>query len=423
MNPILPQHYYIPDVEARQWRDGRIYLYGSFDISGNTDYCCEKYHVFSSKDMKNWHDHGPSFDTSICHSKGAHRLFAPDCFEKSGTYYLLYCGDNGSEGIAASSTPAGPFQDARPIKGADGDGIDPAAFVDDDGSVYYFWGQFKLRGARLKPDLCTIDKATLQPELLTESAHGFHEGASIRKRDGIYYMLYTDISRGRATSLAYATSDHPLGPYHKQGIILDNTGCDPETWNNHGSMACFNGSWYLFYHRSSQASRYNRRVCVEPLHFKSDGSIDEIEMTTQGTSAPLPANTKLDAFRTCRIEGGAYTLPLFPDQPTNDYPEILTWTHNGDSAAYKYLNFTDGLRRFSATVASATGGGTIEVRIGAADGTLLCSCNIPNTGGWRIWAEIEAELLQDITGIHALYLVFKGGVGRLVDIMDFCFKQ
>lgn len=31
MNPILPIQHFVPDVEARQWNDGRIYLYGSYD--------------------------------------------------------------------------------------------------------------------------------------------------------------------------------------------------------------------------------------------------------------------------------------------------------------------------------------------------------------------------------------------------------
>ena len=45
MNPLLPKRYFIPDVEARQWQDGRMYLYGSQDISGDTTYCSREYRV------------------------------------------------------------------------------------------------------------------------------------------------------------------------------------------------------------------------------------------------------------------------------------------------------------------------------------------------------------------------------------------
>jgi hypothetical protein len=39
MNPILPIQHGVPDAEARQCAGGRIYLYGSYDISGRTSYC------------------------------------------------------------------------------------------------------------------------------------------------------------------------------------------------------------------------------------------------------------------------------------------------------------------------------------------------------------------------------------------------
>ena len=36
MNPILSKQFHVPDVEARQWSDGRMYLYGSLDTGGDT---------------------------------------------------------------------------------------------------------------------------------------------------------------------------------------------------------------------------------------------------------------------------------------------------------------------------------------------------------------------------------------------------
>ena len=112
-----------------------------------------------------------------------------------------------------------------------------------------------------------IDESTLNTHLLTEEEHGFHEGSSVRKRNGIYYFVYTDISRGKASCLSYATSKSPLGPFKKGGVIIDNTGSDPDNWNNHGSIAEYNGQWYVFYHRASHNSNYSRRTCVEPIYF------------------------------------------------------------------------------------------------------------------------------------------------------------
>jgi hypothetical protein len=411
MNPILPIQHFVPDVEARQWADGRLYLYGSYDISGRTSYCSWEYRVFSSADLIHWQDHGESFraappDASLDWTDAP--LFAPDCIHYNGRYYLFFCDAGNREGVASSHSPAGPFTDAAPIEGADRDAIDPAALLNDDGSVYYYWGQFHLRGAKLRPDLRGIEPATLRTDLLTEAADGFHEGASIRKRNGLYYLVYADISRGRPTCLGYATSDLPLGPFTKRGIIIDNLGCDPETWNNHGSIAEFNGRWYVFYHRSSQASNFNRRVCVEPIRFNDDGTIDEVEMTTQGVGAPLPATQRIEAWRACLLGGRVRTAVDGPTERDPAVREYLTQIHGGDWAAFKYVDFdAQPVAAFQARAGSLAYGGVIEVRLDAPDGELIGSCRVPRTGGWQKWGEVSCSVTR-ITGVRALYLVFRG---------------
>lgn len=424
MNPILPRQYYVPDVEARDWGDGRIYLYGSMDVEAHSFYCSRKYHVFSSDNMIDWVDHGQSFHNSRSHSQKGHLLFAPDCIRKDGRYCLLYCGNSHSEGVAFSDDPGGPFGKGSPVAGADGDAIDPCGLVDDDGAVYYYWGQFELRGARLKDDLSGIDEATFNGSLLSEKKDGFHEGACIRKRNGIYYMVYTDTSRGKATSLGYAMSNSPLGPYEKKGIIIDNTGCDPNTWNNHGSIEPFNGQWYVFYHRSSNNSNFSRRVCVEPIFFNDDGTIDEVEMTTQGPTGPIPATTRIEAFRACLLSGKLYCSPIPTTRPDEISVERLTWIHDGDWAVYKYLAFDGDLSRVTATIGSAVPDSVIEIRLDAPDGPVCATLNVPETGGWTVWQHVEARLTTKVIGTHAVYLVFRAGTrGRILDLLDFRFCQ
>ncbi|MFR1475117.1 MAG: hypothetical protein ACLSB9_04920 [Hydrogeniiclostridium mannosilyticum] len=48
MNPLLPLDQFVPDGEARQHADGRLYLYGSLDVPGDDSYCSCRYRVFSS---------------------------------------------------------------------------------------------------------------------------------------------------------------------------------------------------------------------------------------------------------------------------------------------------------------------------------------------------------------------------------------
>lgn len=421
MNPILPLRHFVPDAEARVWKDGRIYIYGSYDISGNTFYCSNEYRVFSSDDLIHWEDHGVSFkaigpDSDVPWSEAA--LFAPDCIYKDGTYYLFFCMADNSEGVATSKSPFGPFKNAVPVEGAHKDAIDPAVLLDDDGQAYLYWGQFHLRGAKLKPDMTGIEPETLCTSLLNEKEHGFHEGASIRKRNGIYYLVYTDISRGRATCLSYATSKSPLGPFEKKGVIIDNMGCDPETWNNHGSIAEFKGQWYVFYHRSSQASNYNRRVCIEPIYFDEEGNIKEVEMTTQGVSGYIPAKTKVEACRACLLSGN---VRIEPRETEHGLFECLSMIQNGDWAAFKYFNFSENVSRFNAEVSSLTYGGEIEIRVDSPNGPVIGRCLVQRTGGWNKW-EIASCPVNNVTGVHAVYLLFKGRIGRLFDLKSFYFE-
>ena len=283
MNPILPIQHFVPDAEARQRRDGRIYLYGSYDISGRTGYCSWVYRVFSSADLIHWVDHGESFRTppraSVTWIDSP--LFAPDCIYHNGRYYLSFC-------------------DA------------------------------------------------------------------------------------------------------------------PEPWNNHGSIAEFNGQWCVFYHRSSQASRYNRRVCVEPIRFNADGSIDEVEMTTRGVRGPLPAPQLIAAWRACRLSRHVRTAA---DGPTGRDPTVREWLtqiHHGDWAACKYVDFdASPVSVFHARVGSLAHGGLIEVRLDAPDGELLGACPVPHTGGWQKWITAICPV-KAAQGIRAVYLLFRGAEEKRV---------
>ena len=275
-NPILGSRFFVPDVEAHVWPDGRVYLYGSLDLPGRMEYCSDRYHVFSSDNLTDWVDHGVAFslqDTAWAKDLGA--LYAPDCAYRDGTYYLYYCVPDGRCGVAVSSSPYGPFQDIGPI--AHVHGIDPAVLLDDDGCAYLYWGQMDgVRAARLKDNLTEIDPATVSQPLSVRE-HEFHEGSSVKKIGGKYYYLFTDTHRhgGKATCLGYAVSDHPTTGFRYGGIVVDNFPCDPETWNNHGSLCRIGDTWYVFYHRSTHASRYSRWVCAEPVVFRPDGSIRE----------------------------------------------------------------------------------------------------------------------------------------------------
>lgn len=413
MNPLLPRQFFVPDVEAHVMPDGRLYVYGSLDQSGSSEYSSKEMRCYSTDDMEHWTDHGVIFRNDAAQPgvpwHPDRLLYAPDAIHRKGTYYLFVCGDGGFEGVAQAPTPIGPFSAAKPVRGADGEGIDPAVFVDNDGQAYFLWGQFHLRGGKLTENMDALIPETIRDNIVTEWEHGFHEGASLRKRNGRYYLTYTDITRGRATCIGYAVSDHPLGPYKRCGVIVDNTHCDPKTWNNHGSIECFHGQWYVFYHRSSQNSLANRRACAEPISFDENGLIAEVPLSSNGASRAMDACAEIDASVACRMKGGSFIRP-------GASGEVLVFTLGShwykSWAEYRWVDFGEGV---SAAILRARGKGRISLQ---GENAVLGETLLDQED----FAEVSIPV-QMVSGIHPLWICVDGGKGSEVEIDRFRFLR
>jgi hypothetical protein len=426
LNPILKSNNYIPDVEARTMPNGRVYLYGSNDNPGDTEFCSTQYKTFSSDDLIHWKNHGVIFD-SVSDKYGLKNgltLGAPDCVYYEGKYYLYYCMYGNRMGVAVSESPSGPFKNLGHVTPADNQSIDPAIFVDDDGSCYYFWGQFHLQGGRLDKDMETVIPDTINSNILTEHEQGFHEGASVRKINGKYYLTYTCISRGRATCLAYATADKPLGPYVKQGIIIDNTGSDSEDWNNHGSIEMFDDKLYVFYHRSSQNSIYNRRVCIEPLEMDNEGNIKEVPMTTNGVESYISSDRLINVRHLSRMRlklpFNSLILPMTL-MPYGD-EEVLSYTKNQDWIQFDKINLTN----CKSIEISAASPKPMDIEIWIEGNEKIGKVTVNPTG--NDWSKFEKFTgnIKSVSGIHTVWLKMiarNHAVGRLGDIKDFRFKE
>lgn len=377
-NPVLPVEYHIPDSEGHVMSDGKLYIYGSYDDREDV-YCSEKYYVVSTPDMEHWTIHEESLNgeqipwfrdpeapkypgidwshpTPFIQKMLANMaadgedmkekfekeeegekpalLFAPDCAEKDGTYYLYFCMPDDSEGVAVSDRPEGPFHD--PVQLPCG-GIDPAIFLDEDGQAYYYWGQLFSHGVRLNPDMVSFDPETIVDNLVTEEEHFFHEGSSMRKIGDTYYYVYADMERGKPTALGYSTSKSPLGPFTYRGIIIDNADCDPASWNNHGSIEQVNGQWYVFYHRCSRGTQQHRRLCIEPITINSDGTIEEVKMTSQGLGEPFAPGEEMMGYQACGVKGSGFIGIGTETERAQGYEEKLTNLSAGDEITFRYV--------------------------------------------------------------------------------------
>jgi hypothetical protein len=419
-NPIVPSGVYFADPSAHKWPDGRLYVYGSTDEKPN-HFCSFHHDVISTTDLINW-----NIVTNVLVSKGAGDqvayseapLYAPDCQYKNGTYYLYHCMPGEiSEGVATSDSPSGPFMQSKRIDLNGVEGIDPCVFMDDDGQAYYIWGQFAAKVAKLKPNMTEIDPTTIHDNVVTEKEHFFHEGGYMTKRKGIYYLVYTHMGRGgRPTCIGYSIAKSPFGPFTYRGVIIDNNYCDPGNWNNHGSIVEFKGRWYVFYHRSTQGSFTMRKACVEPITFNQDGSINEVEMTSQGAEGPLNPCEKMQAERACLLHGNVRIQSVTRDN------DLLAGIKSGDRAAYKYFDFGQGVDRLTLCIAPGAKKGKISVATDSPWGAVIGSITVPANGDGKTWKNLSCDV-QGAKGVHAVWLNFEGEGEELFKVDWFQFEK
>lgn len=419
-NPISPPGVYIADPTARVWNDGRMYIYGSVDESCDY-YCSHRHHALVTDDMLNW-----QLVENIFTSKGEGDgvpynetvLFAPSAAYKDGMYYMYYCQPDRefAEGVATSASPTGPFTGGVPIDLKGYNQIDPDVFIDDDGTAYYLWGQFTLKMAVMKPNMTELRIETVKDSILTEGVHYFHEGAFMAKINDLYYLVYADISRGDIpTCLGYATSKSPFGPYEYRGVIIDNNHCNPRNWNNHGSIAESNGQWYVFYHRSTHGCNKMRKACVEPIEILADGSILEVEMTSQGAAPPIDATSRIEAEWACVLNGNLRIEQFEPDN------EQLTKIYSGDKAAWKFIDFSQGADSITIRIKPGNKGGKMVVSLDKPWHQRLALIEIsPEASGE--WQTLTFPI-ESATGVHALWLHFYGEDGEMFDVDWFTFAK
>lgn len=415
LNPIAPPGVFIADPEVRQMPDGRVYVYGSRDEPGNA-WCSRSYDVLSSSDLVDWHVEQFSFATMGMGKQTDYTeaiLYAPDCIHHDGKYYLYYClagGDtDGGEGVAVADSPYGPFVHGRAIAGIHG--IDPSIFIDDDGQAYLFWGQGHARGAKLNKDMTAIE-GEVHDNLVTYDEHFFNEGSSVRKRNGIYYFVYGSHSQhghSNCATLDYATATSPFGPYTYRGVIIDNWGSGRNLVNNHGCITEINGQWYVAYHRPTHATSSMRKACLEPITFNPDGTINQVEMTTQGIGGPIAPTYRMDAARACLMQGNVMVAVR---RPAHDVPvEYLAAIRDGDHACWKYYDFTGAdVNSFTCKTWDKNQAARIEIRLDSPEGELIGTCNLSPMQGETAYA-IHHTDIKPVSGKHAVVLVFRAADG------------
>lgn len=257
------------------------YLYPTKDSDG---WLYEKFHVFHSKDLRNWS--GPYLALDLLDVEWAHtRAWAPGVAKFNGKYYMYFSAE-AQIGVAVSDSPLGPFKDllGRPLIQKDEyacQSIDADLFVDDDNQPYLLWGQGKCWMVPLEVDMVTFKSA---PVLLSEQLYRnrgkypeqfdisvYNEGPHLQKIDGKYLLTWSNYdTRDPRYQICYATSEHIYGPYLTPEDNRVTKASEHAVGTGHASMALYQGNWYLFYHRLADAERsLLRETCCSLIVFNN----------------------------------------------------------------------------------------------------------------------------------------------------------
>ena len=184
---------------------------------------------------------------------------------------------------------------------------------------------------------------------------------------------------------------------------------DTGSFTNHCGVIDYKGNSYFFYHTGKLpgGGGFGRSAAVEQFKYNADGTFPIINATREGVSpvGMLNPYERVEAETIAFSEG----VKSEPKAKTGIY---ISEIHNGDYIKVREVDFgKKSPKWFTATVASALRGGTLEVRTDSISGPLIAELTIPSTGGWECWKTLQADIVKPVTGIQDIYFVFKGRKG------------
>ena len=418
-NPIV-QTIYTADP-APLVVNGRVYLYTGHDEDGSTNFTMKEWRVWSSDDMVNWTDHGSPMSLATFRWASTNAWAGQAIFRNGKFYWYVPMTDAATGrmaiGVGVSTSPTGPFVDAIGHPLVENGEFDPTVFIDDDGQAYLYWGNPHLWFVRLNPDMISFSGSPAQIPLTT-AGYGtragntsrptlFEEGPWVYKRNGLYYNVFA--AECCQEFIAYSTAPTPTGPWTFRGTVMPRQG---GSFTNHPGVVDFKGNSYFFYHNGALpgGGGFTRSVAVEKFSYNADGTFPAINMTTNGAPQAGTLNPYVrQEAETIAVESGVET------QPSSEGGMNVGWIENRDWIKVKGAAFGAGARSFSARVASATAGGSIELHLDSPTGTRVGVCGVPGTGGWQTWTTVSCPV-SGATGTHDLYLTFTGGSGFLFNV-------
>ena len=427
-NPVIHTSY-TPDP-APCVHNGKVYLFVDHDEDDATYFLMKDWQLYSTEDMVNWTYMGTPISTATFEwAEQGDNAWASQAVERNGRWYwyvsILEAGTRSNTiAVAVADNPQGPWKDALGGPLAKGwSFIDPTVFVDDDGSAWLFWGNKGCWYGKLNDDMVSFadgwkevpgfhDPACFGPESMKMDwaagkevmMVGYEEGPWLSKRDGIYYLSYP--AGGVPEHMAYSTATDINGPWTYRGRIMDEA---DGSFTIHGGTVNYKGHDYMFYHNGAlpNGGGFHRATCIEEFSYGADGSIPFIPFTTEGVD---PVGT-LDPYTRVEAEtmAGSYGLKTDRLDGTRHW---VTSVHNGDWIKVRSVDFGD-VPPVLATIGTLNfkNAGAVEFYCDELGGKPMAHIETEGEGEVKY-----APVTTEVTGVHDIYILFRGGDGELFDL-------
>ncbi|RIV41174.1 family 43 glycosylhydrolase [Micromonospora radicis] len=419
--------------------------------------------VISTTDMVNWTDHGeiqvagPNGVAPFTNNSWAPGM-AKQVVDGQEKFFLYYANGGGSSNVITGASPVGPWTSERTSTLIDSrtpgtEGVawrfDPAPLVDDDGEAYLYFGggpaatsmppaeRFNnpknLRAIRLGDDMVS----TVGSAAVVDAPVAF-EAAQVFKRDGRYYLSYSSHFGGSD----FGGPQTPLPGYPGGGQIGYMISDDPMVWpketyagvlfpnqsqffgagtggNNHQSVFEYEGRYYFTYHGPTLNKRINgnttqgyRSPHIQELAFNADGTIRQVV----GDYAGVDQVRDFDPYRVFEAETFGWSKGVATAKVDGGSAEfggtapnlVVRDIDNGDWTALSSVDFGAGAGSLTAKVRPLAAGGTIQLRLGAADAPVVAT--IPVDAPLGQWTELTTGL-TGVSGVHDVYFTYAGPAG------------
>ncbi len=333
-NPMIPG--YFADPTIKKFGD-TYYVYATTDGSGAGFGPAQ---LWQSKDLVNWTLMPMNWPDS-------HWIWAPDVMHNTndGKYYYVYCQPCQIH-VGVGDTPRGPWQNILGESEAvlvpdrfvtNAITLDGQTFVDDDGSIYMYWGTwgiydgFGCGAGKLTPDMKGFTETRLIPN--TEVTD-FFEAPFVLKKNGKYYFMYSSGSCHDDTyRVQYATADNPLGPYKYEGCILETNSDGTVHGPGHHSVMQDGNDYYIVYHRhdNPHSNRgFHRQVCIDKMEFDKNGKILPINPTHSGIGyLANPTVSKKNLAFEKKVKASSYYDENFKPEYAVDDNNGTLWRPSG----------------------------------------------------------------------------------------------